>query len=126
VNVAGLAGAKVSLLAGPSAAALTPAGSTTTGGGGQFSFHKRLRKKTYFRALVDLPTRTATCNGAIPGIPCAGTTANGFRALSPIILCSPTGKSCPVRDRHLSYRMEGFGLPVGRDRSRWRFHKMWE
>jgi len=89
LNLAGLAGAKVSLLSGSSRTKLKAAGSSTTRGGGAFSFRKTVRKTTYFRAKVTVPTRSATCTGGVPGIPCASATANGFTTQSAIIKVKP-------------------------------------
>ena len=89
LNLAGLAGVKVSLLSGSSRTKLKAAGSATTRAGGAFSFRKTVRKTTYFRARVTVPTRSATCTGGVPGIPCASATANGFTAQSAIIKVTP-------------------------------------
>ena len=89
LNVAGLAGVKVSLLSGSSRTKLKAAGSATTGAGGAFSFRKTVRKTTYFRAKVTVATRTASCTGGVPGIPCASASANGFTAQSAIIKVVP-------------------------------------
>src|ERR671938_732634 len=89
LNNAGLAGVRVSLLAGSSRTRLKAAGSATTRAGGAFSFRKTVRKTTYFRAKVTVPTRTASCTGGVPGIPCASATANGFTAQSAIIKVAP-------------------------------------
>ena len=89
LNLAGLAGVKVSLLSGSSRTKLKAAGSATTRAGGAFSFRKTVRKTTYFRARVTVPTRSATCTGGVPGIPCARATANGFTAQSAIIKVTP-------------------------------------
>ena len=89
LNLAGLAGQKVSLLSGSSRTKLKAAGSATTRAGGAFSFRKTVRKTTYFRARVTVPTRSATCTGGVPGIPCASATANGFTAQSTIVKVVP-------------------------------------
>jgi hypothetical protein len=89
LNLAGLAGVKVSLLSGSSRTKLKAAGSATTRAGGAFSFRKTVRKTTYFRARVTVATRTASCTGGVPGIPCASATANGFTAQSAIIKVTP-------------------------------------
>jgi hypothetical protein len=89
LNLAGLAGVKVSLLSGSSRTKLKAAGSATTRAGGAFSFRKTVRKTTYFRARVTVPTRSATCTGGVPGIPCSSATANGFTAQSAIIKVTP-------------------------------------
>ena len=89
LNVAGLAGVKVSLLSGSSRTKLKAAGSATTQAGGAFSFRKTVRKTTYFRAKVTVATRTASCTGGVPGIPCASASANGFTAQSAIIKVVP-------------------------------------
>jgi hypothetical protein len=92
VNLAGLAGVKVSLLSGSSRTKLKAAGSATTRGGGAFSFRKTVRKTTYFRVKVTVATRTASCTGGVPGIPCASATANGFTAQSAIVKVTPKKK----------------------------------
>jgi hypothetical protein len=92
LNLAGLAGVKVSLLSGSSRTKLKAAGSTTTRAGGAYSFRKTVRKTTYFRAKVTVATRTATCTGGVPGIPCASASANGFTAQSAIIKVKPKKK----------------------------------
>jgi hypothetical protein len=89
LNLAGLAGVKVSLLSGSSRTKLKAAGSTTTRSGGAFSFKKTVRKTTYFQAKVTVPTRSATCTGGVPNIPCASASANGFTAQSAIIKVVP-------------------------------------
>jgi len=89
LNLAGLAGVKVSLLSGSSRTKLKAAGSATTRARGAFSFRKTVRKTTYFRAGVTVPTRAASCTGGVPGIPCASATANGFTAQSAIIKVTP-------------------------------------
>ena len=89
VNAAGLAGMKVTLLAGSSRTKLKAAGSTTTRAGGAYSFRKTVRKTTYFRARVTAPARSTSCTGGVPGIPCATATANGFTAQSAIIKVTP-------------------------------------
>ena len=89
LNLAGLTGVKVSLLSGSSRTKLKAAGSTTTRARGAFSFRKTVRKTTYFRARVTVATRTASCTGGVPGIPCASATANGFTAQSAIIKVTP-------------------------------------
>ena len=89
LNLAGLAGQKVTLLAGSSRTKLKAAGSATTRAGGAFSFKKTVRKTTYFSARVTVPVRAATCTGGVPGIPCASATANGFTAQSAIIKVVP-------------------------------------
>jgi hypothetical protein len=89
LNLAGLAGMKVSLLSGTSRTKLKAAGSATTRAGGAFSFRKTVRKTTYFRAKVTVATRTALCTGGVPNIPCASATANGFTAQSAIIKVVP-------------------------------------
>ena len=92
LNLAGLAGMKVSLFSGSSRTKLKAAGSATTRSGGAFSFRKTVRKTTYFRAKVTVPTRTASCTGGVPGIPCASASANGFTAQSAIIKVVPKKK----------------------------------
>jgi hypothetical protein len=92
LNLAGLEGVKVSLLSGSSRTKLKAAGSATTGAGGAFSFRKTVRKTTYFRVKVTVATRTASCTGGVPGIPCASATANGFTAQSAIIKVKPKKK----------------------------------
>jgi hypothetical protein len=89
LNLAGLTGVNVSLLSGSSRTKLKAAGSTTTRARGAFSFRKTVRKMTYFRARVTVATRTASCTGGVPGIPCASATANGFTAQSAIIKVTP-------------------------------------
>ena len=89
LNLAGLAGQKVTLLAGSSRTKLKAAGSATTRGGGAYSFKKTVRKTTYFSARVTVPVRAATCTGGVPGIPCASATANGFTAQSAIVKVTP-------------------------------------
>ena len=89
VNLAGLAGVKVSLLSGSSRTRLKAAGSATTRAGGAFSFRKTVRKTTYFRARVTVATRSASCTGGVPNIPCASATANGFTAQSAVIKVTP-------------------------------------
>jgi hypothetical protein len=89
LNLAGLAGVRVSLLSGSSRTKLKAAGSATTRAGGAFSFRKTVRKTTYFRAKVTVPTRTASCTGGVPGIPCASATANGFTTQSAVIKVVP-------------------------------------
>jgi hypothetical protein len=89
LNLAGLAGVKVSLLSGSSRTKLKAAGSATTRARGAFSFRKTVRKTTYFRARVTVATRSASCTGGVPGIPCASATANGFTAQSAIIKVVP-------------------------------------
>jgi hypothetical protein len=92
LNLAGLAGVKVSLLSGSSRTKLKAAGSATTRSGGAYSFRKTVRKTTYYRAKVTVPTRTASCTGGVPGIPCASASANGFTAQSAIIKVVPKKK----------------------------------
>jgi hypothetical protein len=89
LNRAGLAGVRVSILSGSSRTKLKAAGSATTRAGGAFSLRKTVRKTTYFRARVTVATRTASCTGGVPGIPCATATANGFTAQSAIIKVRP-------------------------------------
>jgi hypothetical protein len=89
LNRAGLAGMKVSLLSGSSRTKLKAAGSATTRAGGAFTFRKTVRKTTYFRARVTVATRTASCTGGVPNIPCASATANGFTAQSAIVKVVP-------------------------------------
>jgi hypothetical protein len=89
LNRAGLAGVRVSLLSGTSRTKLKAAGSATTRAGGAFSFRKKLRKTTYFRVRVTVATRTASCTGGVPNIPCASATANGFTAQSAVIKVTP-------------------------------------
>jgi hypothetical protein len=89
LNLAGLAGVKVSLLSGSSRTKLKAAGSATTRARGAFSFRKTVRKTTYFRARVTVATRAASCTGGVPGIPCASATANGFTAQSAIVKVVP-------------------------------------
>jgi hypothetical protein len=92
LNLAGLAGVKVSLLSGTSRTKLKAAGSATTRGGGAYSFRKTVRKTTYFRVKVTVPTRTASCTGGVPGIPCASASANGFTTQSAIVKVTPKKK----------------------------------
>ena len=92
LNLAGLTGVRVSLLSGSSRTKLKAAGSATTRAGGAFSFRKTVRKTTYFRARVTVATRSATCTGGVPGIPCASATANGFTAQSAVIKVVPKRK----------------------------------
>ena len=92
VNLAGLAGVKVSLLSGSSRTKLKAAGSATTRAGGAFSFRKTVRKTTYFRARVTVATRSASCTGGVPGIPCMSATANGFTAQSAVVKVTPRRK----------------------------------
>jgi hypothetical protein len=92
LNLAGLAGVKVSLLSGSSRTKLKAAGSTTTRSGGAYSFRKTVRKTTYFQAKVTVPTRSATCTGGVPNIPCASASANGFTAQSAIVKVTPKKK----------------------------------
>jgi len=89
LNNTGLAGVRVSLLSGSSRSKLKAAGSATTGAGGAFSFRKTVRKTTYFRVKVTVATRSASCTGGVPGIPCVGATANGFSAQSAIVRVKP-------------------------------------
>jgi hypothetical protein len=89
LNLAGMAGQKVTLLSGSSRTKLKAAGSATTRAGGAFSFRKTVRKATYFRVRVSVPVRAATCTGGVPGIPCAGATANAFTAQSAVIKVAP-------------------------------------
>jgi len=89
LNLAGLAGQKVTLLSGSSRTKLKAAGSATTRAGGAFSFRKTVRKATYFRVRVSVPVRAATCTGGVPGIPCAGATANAFTAQSAVVKVTP-------------------------------------
>jgi hypothetical protein len=89
LNRTGLAGVRVSLLSGSSRTKLKAAGSATTRAGGAFSFRKKVRKTTYFRARVTVATRSASCTGGVPGIPCVGATANGFTAQSAIVKVVP-------------------------------------
>ena len=89
LNLAGLAGMKVSLLSGSSRTKLKAAGSATTRAGGAFSFRKTVRKATYFRAKVTAPVRAASCTGGVPGIPCASATANAFTVQSAIVKAAP-------------------------------------
>jgi hypothetical protein len=89
LNLAGLPGVTVSLLSGSSRTKLKAAGSATTRAGGAFSFRKTVRKTTYFRAKVTVATRSASCTGGVPGIPCASASANGFTAQSAIIKVVP-------------------------------------
>jgi hypothetical protein len=92
VNLAGLAGVKVSLLSGSSRTKLKAAGSATTRAGGAFTFRKTVRKTTYFRARVTVATRSASCTGGVPNIPCASASANGFTAQSAVIKVVPKRK----------------------------------
>jgi hypothetical protein len=89
LNLAGLAGQKVTLLSGSSRTKLKAAGSATTRAGGAFSFRKTVRKATYFRVRVSVPVRATTCAGGVPGIPCAGATANAFTAQSAVVKVTP-------------------------------------
>ena len=89
LNNAGLAGVRVSLLAGSSRTKLRAAGSATTRAGGAFSFRKTVRRTTYFRARATVATRSASCTGGVPGIPCVSATANGFTVQSAIVRVRP-------------------------------------
>src|SRR5436309_6761261 len=89
LNLAGLAGQKVTLLSGSSRTKLKAAGSATTRAGGAFSFRKTVHKTTYFRVKVTAATRSASCTGGVPGIPCASATANGFTAQSAVVKVTP-------------------------------------
>jgi hypothetical protein len=89
LNLAGLAGVKVSLLSGSSLTKLKAAGSATTRAGGAYSFRKTVRKTTYFRAKVTVATRIVSCTGGVPNIPCASASANGFTAQSAIVKVTP-------------------------------------
>ena len=89
VNLAGLAGMKVTLLSGSSRTNLKAAGSTTTRAGGAYSFRKTVRKATYFRARVTAPARNTSCTGGIPGIKCASATLNPFTVQSAIVRVKP-------------------------------------
>jgi hypothetical protein len=89
LNQSGLAGMKVTLLAGTSATKLKAAGSATTRAGGAFSFKKKLKKTTFFRARVTAAARSTTCTGGVPGIPCAGATLNPFTAQSAVVKVKP-------------------------------------
>ena len=89
VGSAGVAGMKVTLLSGTSRTALKASGSTTTRAGGAYSFKKKLRKATYFRARVTAAARSTTCTGGVPGIPCASATLNPFTVQSAIVKATP-------------------------------------
>src|SRR5919108_557037 len=89
VGSAGLAGMKVTLLSGTSRTKLKASGSATTRSGGAYSFKKRLRKATYFRARVTAAARSTTCTGGVPGIPCASATLNPFTVQSAIVKATP-------------------------------------
>jgi hypothetical protein len=89
VNLAGLAGMRVTLLAGASATKLKAAGSATTRAGGAFSFKKKLKKTTFFRARVTAGARTTSCTGGVPGIPCASATLNPFTVQSAVVRVKP-------------------------------------
>jgi len=89
LNRTGLAGMKVTLLAGTSATKLKTAGSATTRAGGAFSFKKKLKKTTFFRARVSAGARSTSCTGGVPGIPCAGATLNPFTAQSAVVRAKP-------------------------------------
>ena len=89
LNLTGLAGVRVTLLSGSSRTKLKAAGSATTRAGGAFSLRKTVRRTTYFRARVIVATRSASCTGGVPNIPCASASANGFTAQSAIIKVTP-------------------------------------
>src|SRR5919201_893917 len=89
VGSAGVAGLKVTLLAGTSRTKLKASGSTTTRSGGAYSFKKKLRKATFFRARVTAAARSTTCTGGVPGIPCASATLNPFTVQSAIVKATP-------------------------------------
>jgi hypothetical protein len=89
VNLAGLAGAKVTLLSGTSRAKLKASGSATTRSGGAFSFKKKLRKATFFRVRVTAAAGTTSCTGGVPNIPCASASLNPFTAQSAIVKATP-------------------------------------
>ena len=89
VGSAGVAGLRVTLLAGTSRTKLKAAGSATTRAGGAFSFKKRLRKATYFRVRVTAAARSTTCTGVVPGIPCASATLNPFTVESATVKAVP-------------------------------------
>jgi hypothetical protein len=89
VNLAGLAGMRVTLLAGASATKLKAAGSATTRAGGAFSFKKKLKRTTFFRARVTAATRSTTCTGGVPGIPCASASLNPFTVQSAVVRVKP-------------------------------------
>src|ERR687885_2150690 len=89
LNFAGLAGVKVSLLSGSSRTKLRAAGSATTRSGGAFSLRKTVRRTTYFRARVTVATRSASCTGGVPNIPCVSASANGFTAQSAVVRVTP-------------------------------------
>jgi len=89
VNLAGLAGAKVTLLSGTSRAKLKASGSATTGSGGAFSFKKKLRKATFFRVRVTAAAGSTSCTGGVPNIPCASASLNPFTVQSAIVKATP-------------------------------------
>ena len=89
VNLAGLAGAKVTLLSGTSRSTLKAGGSATTRSGGAFSFKKKLRKTTYFRVRVTAAAATTSCTGGVPNIPCASASLNPFTTQSAIVKAKP-------------------------------------
>ena len=89
VGSAGVAGLKVTLLAGTSRTKLKASGSATTRAGGAYSFKKKLRKTTFFRARVTAAARSTTCTGGVPGIPCASATLNPFTVQSAIVKATP-------------------------------------
>jgi hypothetical protein len=89
VGSAGVAGLKVTLLSGTSRTTLKASGSATTRSGGAYSFKKKLRKATYFRARVTAAARSTTCTGGVPGIPCASATLNPFTVQSAIVKATP-------------------------------------
>jgi hypothetical protein len=89
VNAAGVAGLKVTLLAGTSRTKLKASGTATTRAGGAFSFKKKLRKTTYFRVRVTAGSRSTTCTGGVPNIPCASATLNPFTVQSAIVKATP-------------------------------------
>jgi hypothetical protein len=89
LNLAGVTGVRVQILAGTSASKLKAAGSVTTRAGGAFSVKKKIKKATFFRARVTVGARSTTCTGGVPGIPCAGATLNPFTAQSAVVKVKP-------------------------------------
>lgn len=89
LNLTGLAGVKVTLLSGSSRTKLKAAGSATTKAGGTFSFRKKIKKATFFRARVTAAARSAACTGGVPGVPCASASLNPFTVQSAIVKATP-------------------------------------
>jgi hypothetical protein len=88
-NSAGVAGATVTLYAGPSRRALKPLSTARTGTTGSFAFGRTVKRTTYFQVRASADARRTTCTAGLPDIPCAGATLNPFAVSSPIRRVTP-------------------------------------